>query len=75
MSYKVIIQGLLLKMKRMKIKNSSSNNQPQAIVRDKIESLDDDADVQDECPSEEKKISKKEIYWITSTRYVSTQLY
>ena len=75
MSYKVIIQGLLLKMKRMKIKNSSSNNQPQAIVRDQIESLDDDADVQDECPSEEKKISKKEIYWITSTRYASTQLY
>lgn len=68
MSYKVIIQ-------RIKIKNSSSNNQPQAIVRDQIESLDDDADVQDECPSEEKKISKKEIYWITSTRYVSTQLY
>ena len=68
MSYKVIIQ-------RMKIKNSSSNNQPQAIVRDQIESLDDDADVQDKCPSEEKKISKKEIYWITSTRYVSTQLY
>ena len=75
MSYKVIIQGLLLKMKRMKIKNSSSNNQPQAIVRDKIESFEDDVDVQDECPSEEKKITKKEIYWITSTRYVSTQLY
>ena len=68
MSYKVIIQ-------RIKIKNSSSNNQPQAIVHDKIESFEDDADVQDECLSEEKKITKKEIYWITSTRYVSTQLY
>ena len=48
MSYKVIIQ-------RMKIKNSSSNNQPQAIVRDKIESFEDDADVQKKRKSPNKK--------------------